>query len=210
MQKEIAKILKDKIFDLPFIELIAGLTQPVSYQDKDANNEFRKVILPMAYDITDKTETAAECSVGKERDLVPNSDRKSIFYFEEIATGKISGTGRPGSNSMQTTIRLVGWLNKQKLFGDNYANIASFVNTAILSRLVRKNPINEGNIKRLSISVAGFPKPDANLFSKYTYDETIRQFLMPPFECTAIDFICKYEISAACLIVPDWEGGNLC
>lgn len=210
MQQEIATILKSKIFDLPFVDLIAGLAQPIQQADLDENNERRKVVFPMAYDVTDNSETQPNCRVGKERDLVPDSSRKSIFYFEDQGTRRRTGSGRPGSVAMQTNIRLVGWINKQKLVGNDYSQIQTYINSAIMGRLIRANPINHGNIKRLTITLGGFPKADGTLFSQYSYDETIRQFLMPPYECTGIDFVCKYEVSDHCLQHINFEGGSQC
>ena len=206
MNKEIAEILRDRIKDLPFIDVCAGLVQTIVVAN-DPNNEKRRFSFPMSYDVDTSAGQGSSCYVGKERDLMPDSSKKSIFYFEDMGISPAKVFGRPG---FQSTIRLVGWINRSRLLGDKYINVSTFAMSAIVGRLARKNPINIGNMKMLSVTVGTIPRQDASLFSRYSYDESVTQFLMPPFECIGIDFICKYIVKDNCLINLNFEGGSVC
>lgn len=211
MNKEIANILRDKIKDLPFVRTIAGLVQTVEYLQPDSDNNMHRVAMPMSYEVlVPGTMSDASCFDGRERELVPDSRKGSIIYFEELAAVSRGVLGRPGTIALQSTIRLVAWMDRERLVGDRYTNISTTCISQIMGRLVGRNPMNVGNIKRLSVTVANIPNQNAALFSKYTYDEKIRQYLMPPFECFGIDFVCKYVVSDRCLAGMDFQNGSKC
>lgn len=205
MNKEIALVIANKIKDLPFIDVLAGMVKSVTTeQPSDAST--KRVVFPVAYEIV-KPE-ATECT-SKSRDLVPNSKKKSIIYFEDFGANPTSG-GRPGKPMFQSTIRLVAWFNRNRLVGDQYANISTFCQSAIIGLLTGKNPINTGNFQRLTFSANRLPPQDAGIFSRYTYDEATRQYLMPPYECFAIDFTCRFAVRDTCLSMLNFEGGKVC
>lgn len=196
MVKEVANILKGRLINLPFLHTVAGLAQPVIDSKYAGDQENQKIQrkLPVSYDIED--------GVG-ERALVPDGTKKGILYFEDYGTQPDTGTKvRAGQLALITRMRVVCWVNKQKILeGDNvkYDEVtASFV-ADIVARLVSGSAINSTiGISRLFVTLAGLPIQDANIFSRYNYDEAELQYLRPPYEYFAIDLQCKYWVSQTC------------
>jgi hypothetical protein len=201
LQKELANILKGKLLILPFADLVAGLVQTLTTQEPSADNATTITTRrPVAYDVTI---VGGDPCAGKEVALMPDSRRKSIIYFEDYG---ISTTGTlRGLTGYNSSLRLIAWLDRSKLVGDSYTEIAGRCQSAIVSILAHKNPENIGMFTRLQIDVAKIPPQDPALFGKYTYNETDRQYLRPPFEFFGIDFTCRFYVPEKCLTGIPWN-----
>lgn len=200
MNKELSSILKARIQNLPFIDKLAGLVQTVeitSYVDDETNpaNVKTKEIknkFPVSYDVTG---VADDCT-GPEKDLIPDSSRKSITYFEDFGstvTGNIDGI-----IDFSSKLRLICWLNRDRLVGDAYKEISAFCISAIIGKLTAKQFSNAGIFTQLNVKPQAIQPQNANLFSNYTYDQNVRQYLRPPFEFFGIDLLCTYKVSGKC------------
>lgn len=204
MNRELCNILKDFIAPLPFIDVLAGLVQTIEDNQPVEDGPAVRNRFPMSYNhnLTDA------CRLGEERQLIPDSSKKSIIYFED--NGSVVGqAGRNGDVEVTGNVRLVAWLNRSRLTGDKYDLISGYCMSAICGRLDLKFK-NMGIFKRLTVRPVRFPPQDANLFSRYTYDETVRQFLMPPFEVFAIDFTANYMVNAGCISEVDFSNPDNC
>lgn len=201
MNKELATVLRTKLAGLPFVDLLAGMAQTVSVSDPNQDDQAPAVIqkrYPVTYDATGTT----DC-IGKEVQLMPDSNRKSIIYFEDYGitvTGRVHG--KVGYNS---SLRLICWLNRANLVGDHYTEVSGRCQATIIDTLLSQNPENVGMFTRLIVNVARIQPQDAGLFGKYTYDETVRQYLRPPFEFFGIDLSCTYQAQASCLNGINWN-----
>lgn len=197
MTKEIAAIMKERIAGLPFLELVAGIAQPViDKKFKDGDNARILKKMPVSYDNLGGKDPI----IGMERQLVPNANRKSIVYFEDYGTATDS-SGRFSVKAIPyiSNIRLVCWMNKQKLMEDKYAEVTAKSIAALVGKLVTGRGINAPGITRLFFTVTKVPIQDANIFARYSYDEAEMQYLRPPYEYFAIDFTAKYTVvSGAC------------
>ena len=196
MQKELSIVLRNRIKALPFIDVLAGLAQTLTRQV--AVNEGASFITekePVSNDVRG-TENQ-----GKQISMVPNSQRKSLIYFEDRNGVQ---PGDDGEGSYKCTMRLVCWMNKANLVGDPYANITgrcvAALNQAICSQHKKANIFHD-----LNVTFAGTPVQDAGIFSRYTYKETDRQYLRPPYEFFAIDYLCKFSVDPNCLSEIDWN-----
>jgi hypothetical protein len=200
MQKELAHILKGKLLTLPFIDLVAGLVQTLTLQDQSEDNlQIIEKRVPVSYD----TWNGSDC-VGKEILLIPDSSRKSIIYFED--NGIEVGERRARIQGFISSLRLVCWLDKSKIVGDQYTpELAGRVQTAIISRLCHKNPENISPLSALRVNIQRIPPQDAAIFGRYTYTETDRQYLRPPFEFFALDLRCNFYASDKCLQGIPWN-----
>lgn len=193
-------MLRDKLADLPFIEILAGLAKTVTDDTiLGESDEVTKIThrLPVCED------TLGEGCEGREVRLNPDSRRKSIIYFEDY--GIVPTGARHGFSLFSSTLRLVCWMNRANLVGDHYAMIGGRVMTMIIGEIANKNPENVDIFKALTVKVARIPPADAGLFSRYTYNETDRQYLRPPFEFFGIDFTCNYRVPAKCLDLINWN-----
>ena len=204
MNRELSSILKDRIAPLPFVEVLAGLVQTTEEVINVEDGPVIKNRFPVSFD----TNIGDACFTGKERELIPDSSRKSIIYFEDNGA-TIGRNGRNGDVDITCKVRLVAWLNRDKLTGNKYSHIAGFCIAAICGRLDIKT-LNTGIFKRLTVKPTNIPPQDANLFSRYTYDQNIRQYLMPPFEVFGIDFTCTAMVNAGCIAEIDFNNPSSC
>lgn len=207
MNKEVARVLKNYIKDLPFVDLIAGLVQTVRIKipvgGDDGGDKLLETRIPVSYD----TEEGIEC-IGKERELIPNSDRKSIIYFEDY--GSTPNKDTHGLIGMDSKLRLVCWLNRALLVGDTYAEVTTPAMGMILNALPMGNPVNKGDLTRLRVSASHIPIQDASIFGKYTYEEAETQYLRPPYEFFAIDLQINFTLSPKCGEKVNWNNPITC
>lgn len=187
MTKELANVMKGMLEGIEFLDVVAGIVQPVvDVKFKEANNMAISRKLPVSYDVTGKGTT-----LGLERQLVPDQSKKSILYFEDF--GSMTDTSaRAGTLAFITNIRLVFWMNKAKAGFEKYDEVSGICIEEILKRLVKSSGTNANGITRLFISNPRILIQDANVFSRYNYPEEVVQYLRPPFEFSAIDFSAKY------------------
>ena len=202
MNKELASLIKNKIQSFPFIDRLAGLVQTV--EDVQPVNEAGKMVInkfPVSYDVF-----GDDCT-GREKDLVPDTKFKSVTYFEDFGS-KIVAT-RGGVTEFNSQLRLISWLNRDRLVGDDYVEISAACINAIIGKICGKLE-NDGIFMQLSIKAFNIPPQNSDLFSKYTYDQTVRQYLRPPFEFFGIDLLCNYRVNPNCLTVINFTIDNNC
>lgn len=198
MNKELSNVLKGKLAGLPFVDLLCGMVQTVT-RDNMIDDTAGKVTkkFPVTYDHNDD-----ECK-GREIMVIPTTSKKSILYFEDF--GVAVTDKRHGMSKYQSSLRLVCWLNRSELVGDQYADISGRCISAIVDTLAGRNPENIGIFTTLTVKVARIPPQDIGLFGRYTYNEQDRQVLRPPFEFFGIDLVCDYFVSSKCLNQIQWN-----
>jgi len=203
MVKEVSSIMKDRLSTLPFLDVIAGVAQPV-IDVKFRNDDNVKISkkMPVSYDLVG----GKSAVLGMERQLVPDQSKKSILYFEDFGTTQDTGARAQAlSNSYVSNIRLVCWINKTKMVQYKYREITAQCIAAINRKLITGTSINSDGITRLMISLSRIPIQNADIFSRYNYDEAELQYLRPPFEYFAIDYTCKYRVKESCLPYINFE-----
>jgi hypothetical protein len=194
MNKEISTILKNRLVGLPFTDTIAGMVQRVEYRDVDQDNNPVTKRMPVAYDVS---ETANACLKGPERALVPDSSKRSIIYFEDSGSSFID---RQSSwLHFRSALTLVCWMNRARLTGDSYSEISAHVIASTVGKIVNRQPESHGIFTRLITNVTRIMPQDATVFSKYTYDETVTQYLRPPFEFFGLLISVDYRINPDCV-----------
>lgn len=197
MNKEIAHVLKERLAvngGLPFVDVLSGLAQRVSYQETNADGNPITKAMPVSYDNT----TADSCTVSPERALIPDSSKKGILYFEDMGSvfvDRLSG----GAMRYRSTLVLVCWMNRARLVGDGYTEITSYCVGTILKKIAPPNFINVPPFVRMRVTPGRILPQDAAVFSRYTYDETITQFLRPPFEFFGMELTVDYGIHPDCI-----------
>lgn len=198
MTKEIAKILKERIVDDPkikFLDVIAGLTQKVTYgQPLDGQATIYKS-LPVSYDVN----TSDTCRVEPETAVVPDSTKKGILYFEESGTGIKEFHPMRGGN-YSSNLTLVCWLNKARLGYQKTEEITAPVISLLLSSVLKGGGYtNEGSFVRFHVNPGRINTQDSSVFNKYTYNEQATQYLRPPFEFFSIQLVVTYQVNPNCL-----------
>lgn len=202
MNKEVANILKQKlIYDqFKFADVIAGMVQTVSYETNDGDG--RKVIQKMPY--TTDVFLNPECHIGKERAMVPDSQKKGIVYFEELGLNFVD---RASNNHLifKSKLLMVCWINKAQLVGDKYIDISTFAITQTIKSFNVFTMSNVGNFSRFNVTPTRILRQDSNVFSRYSYDENINQYLMPPFEFFAIELDISFSVNPKCVDKINFE-----
>lgn len=192
MIKEICTELRDRLQfngDLPYIDVYAGLVQTVQYKQTDANDNPITKRMPVSYD----TNIAADCG-GPEKALTPDSRKKGIIYFEDnggvVTVKELSG----GRTMYRANLMLVCWLNRKRITDDTYAVIGKNAFDGIKAKLLSN--LKPSNYTNLKVNINRF-RQEPNIFSKYSYDETVLQFLRPPFEYFAIELTASFITTCA-------------
>lgn len=197
MNKELSKTLRSRIIEnggLVFVEKYFGMVQTIEKTEMNEEISIRKRFPVATESIVDGI-----CS-SHQQFAIPDSALKGILYFEDQGTFE-NGNVRSGNNFQFTSnLRLVCWINRKKVVSNQFSEITGLAINDILQKLeVNKNPRSEGMFSNISVAVQRIPIQDAQIFSKYTYDESVTQFLMVPFEFFAIDLVVKYSINGSCM-----------
>ena len=194
MNKELAKVLRDRLKgNLAFVDKYGAMVQTVEFkQEQDGGVGVRKR-MPVA------VESIAEgtCS-SLEMQMIPDSSNVGILYFED---GGTLPNGRKNQRyNYVSNLTLICWINRARVLTNSYSEISAMAINEIINKIgAEQNPTNESFFTGLFIEVVRIPKQDAGLFSKYTYDETLTQYLRPPFEFFGIEFKCSYSINPSCI-----------
>lgn len=193
MTGDFAEAIRIEIATLPFIDRLAGMVRPVTIKTEQQTGSFTKQIFPVACNVS-----AADCiNQGKYQDLVPNDSKKSVIYFEENGGSVVIGKER-NNFQFRAGIRIVGWLNLGKL-GVTGCSWSSVAVLQILSKLPQGYfNLNNTYTKCRIASVFEAEKSPA-IFSKYSYDESVIQYLLYPFDYFALNLTIEYVVPLACI-----------
>lgn len=192
MNYSIATIFNTYLDDLSFFERLAAVVRPMTFFTGAEGSAVKK-IYPIDCSTSYKDCVAAS---KKYTDLVPNSKYKSIHYFEDGGVSQINNNGRKDWR-FESKLRLVGWINLKKL-GKTDCSISAKAILQIINALP-SDRFNSGEYMNIQItSISEAPKSSA-IFSKYTYDEAVTQYLMFPFDYYALDITTQFTISKSCI-----------
>lgn len=192
MNVDIANIIKSYILGQAFVDKIGGLVRPLSFQQGDGEKAYTKII-PI-----DCGATYEDCIKGKYTDLIPNSKYKSVIYFED---GGISFTdSQPRDFSFESRLKLVCWLNQSKL-GKSSCSISALAILNLL-KIIPDGYFNSSPYTRIKIQAVGQDQKSPSIFSKYTYDEKVLQYLLYPFDYFALNLKVNFTVPRSCII--DW------
>lgn len=197
MTAAIAKILKDMISGMLIVDKIAGLVTTVEKaQPTDIEGAFAVSKFPASVDSNYEDCITSGCY----KDLVPNSGLKSIIYFEDLGTKALGGKEQ-SAYKYQTRLRLVCWLNNRLIQTGECMSINHLIITQI-RELLEIGYFNEGDFKKIRITLESVVDNDYKLFDRYTYPSEAVKFLMHPYEAFGMNLSCEYSISPSCL--PDF------
>lgn len=193
MIEVVANELRRPLIDLGWIDIAGGLVREQKIRVGDVEKT-----LPAFPDPDDHSQMIL---------LTPDSGRSVITYFEVMTNqnrGDVSG-GR--GHMFSSTIRLVAWFNTQRLAPSGILPqaMAAMVSALAGYRFADVAPV--GNIRVVPFQEA--PKSPA-IFARWTYDETETQYLMPPFDYFAFDFLVSFTLSTSCPVVNILKTNSNC
>jgi len=190
MNQAIAEIIKEYVETLSFVDKIAGLvsTQSMTITGEDGVKVIKR------YPVACCT-TADDCKAGAYNDLTPNSQYKSVIYFED---GGLSFERYAGNfKYYKSNLRLVAWLNVQKILEEDCESSQCTYSSHAIADIIRILPEFPQNIDpftRVYIEVTGQVIRDNSIFSKYTYNELQTQYLLSPYDYFALEITTTFGI----------------
>lgn len=201
MQKEVGNVLKNRLASLPFIDVLAGTVQTLTVTDTTGGGpdaESVETTTTKRFPVSDDHNQDPGI-FGIETVLMPDSARRSIIYFEDYGISLLPELH--GLKRYQCNLRLIAWFNRELLTGKTtYSPVSGPLMAAIIEKLVTLNPVNVAMFSRFMTRVVRIPAQDGALFGRYTYQETTRQYLRPPFEFFALDLENTFCVNPSCLI----------
>lgn len=192
MINNVAKDILEQINSIHWLDTYAGIVKTVS-------KEYQENGVPVVKRFPVSCEaTTSDCfSNGTYKDLVPDSSKKSILYFEEVGGAQLISKERDVFN-YQTTLRMVCWLN-QKLLGTEDCSISDKAICDIMNAMNFKRHNNVPlNLQKINIRFATQEAKTANIFAAYNYQEEKSQYLMYPFDYFALNFVVQFSINKNC------------
>ena len=190
MNQAIATIIKNKISGLDFVDKISGLVSAQSISVKNGDDNVTKT-----YPVACCT-TADDCKSGAYNDLCPNSDYKTVIYFEDEGCTLVKTEGR--FQYWESSVTLVCWINVAKILGDACSTGATCtLSSEFIVDIIRELPEFPQNIfpfAQVKIEVEGQTIRSNSIFSKYTFDELQTQYLMAPYDYFALDIKTSFAI----------------
>jgi hypothetical protein len=196
MIREFCDSLKTAIANenFPFVELVAGVVRAVTYTETAEDNKVRRIILPVSWDTN-----AQQCYDQQNpiRDLVPDSSKRGILYFEDNGASIIDSNVY--GNTYQAKINLVCWYNKALILENVYGHAQSTFIMLVKKAIGVDKIVNRPPFTRVMVRIDSIAAQDNTTFRKYTYNETERQYLMPPYEFFNIVLNCRFTVpDSAC------------
>lgn len=192
MNQAVASIIRDHISGLDFVDKIAGLVAPLTFEIKGSDNKLETKTFPIACCVSPE-----DCQKnGAYNDLMPNSAYKTVIYFED--TGVKFTRGESNWKYYTSSLRLVCWINVAKILGDTCnegtaCTLAAHLIVEIIRALPEfpqhHNPFNFVHSEVVSQDVR-----DPAIFKAYTYDEKHTQYLMYPYDYFALDIQTTFAI----------------
>lgn len=183
---DVGDIIISKINTLPFIDKVAGVVRVASFKDGKTTKK---------YPISCRT-SFDDCLKGKRYfDLCPDSSKKSVLYLEGLP---LRQTKKEGNYIYFTAqYNLICWLNLPKLGFTGCSYSASAIQA--LYKKLSINRFNSANYHYVDINILGQQPKDVDPFSKYSYDETVNQYLLYPYDFFVLTINVDFQFDSRCL-----------
>lgn len=193
--------LSDKITPIWWVDKYGGLTYRAEKRDVVDVEGQQVTVVSAAYPVSCDVDGRACWEQQRYADLVPNTARKSVLYWE--APDGMTLTKRDGRFwTFEGNARLVVWLNLKKLGVADCAAPPSFA-LQLIRELTTTIQASDGSLQGASISVslARLLPRRLDLFQQYTYAD-YQHLLMYPNDFFALDFKLSVMLDVTCVESP--------
>lgn len=197
MSEDLAQLLADRLRALPFAERVVGLTSPYQEELPDTENRTKLQRWPVALQLP---EDAPTC----QRDLnylLPDADTGSIFFFEDGTTTPHSFGG--GVTGYQTTFRLLGWVNPNRLS----APLSGTVLAQVVGAALKSGPLPMP-WQKLDLVLTYLPS-GPSLWNHYTAPNPVA-LLLPPYQLLGVEVVARYLLCAPTADLPTLVAASPC
>ena len=191
MNQAIADIIRGHIDSLDFVDKIAGMVAPLTFEIRDKDNNMVVKTFPIACCVS-----ADDCKEGAYNELMPDSAYKTVIYFEDQGVTFVKAESH--WKYYQSTLRLVCWINVAKILGDDCSTGEACTLAAhLIAEIIRALPgfpENHSPFDHVYSEVTGQEIRNPGIFSAYTYDEKHTQYLMYPYDYFALTIQTNFAI----------------
>ena len=197
MINEIIDSLRDSILSLPFIDKYGGLVRIVKKAYTNEQGVYYKT-----FPVTCESDINDSKDEGKLKALMPNSDYKSLAYFESAGSLKVTHMSYKGKDVVKVSapVDFICWLNLPK-FGISECHSSVFHLHIInfFSRKIKKSCSSESfSWVDLSFNINGFASRDEKIFSKYSYGDMMA-LTVYPFDFFKVNLEIVFYVDPKCV-----------
>ena len=203
MNKELSLALLSKLSDIVYLDRTSGCVQVVESVIEGDNSLSITKKIPVT-SLATYTDTIDNAQLV---DMIPDGSYMGMLYFED--NGINNAVKKTGGMSYVSRLRLVCWLNTQRITGKSDMLLCSRVMSDVIERITA-GVYNSGPFLRIQANVENIPVQDSAIFSKYDYSETQTQYLMAPFEFFAIDLVVNFIVPFNCSSEIEVMEANQC
>jgi hypothetical protein len=192
MNQAIANIIKGHIEGLDFVDKIAGLVAPLTFEIKDKDNNMITKTFPIACCVS-----ADDCKEGAYNELMPDSKYKTVIYFED---GGVTFDRYTGNHKYyKSSLRLVCWINIEKIMASGIckSEIPCTYAAHLIAEIIKilpRFPENHSPFDFVYSEVIGQIVRSPSIFGAYTYDEKHSQYLMSPYDYFALTIDTSFAL----------------
>ena len=141
---------------------------------------FKDTLLGVVYPVLQKTQWIPGDRNGTTyQDAVPDDKKTSIVYWEDYGSTTLFSS--PRYHRIQTQVRLIIWMNFNKINGITYNECVREILNCIPKRI--------GN--EVFIMRTGQQAKTSAIFNRYDYRDG-KQYVSPPYDVAALDFQIRY------------------
>lgn len=184
MQKYLADYLMPALVGTPGFSKFGGLVQTLETSEKGTDNR-TAVRYPVTLSIFPPPVEPLTGYV----DFVPDTAESGLLYLEPSALRYVATVG--GRLLFESKLTLVAWMQN--------ANVAQAQANILRRLLPLGQPRNSGVLTRIVLKPGRLLAPEDGLFSRYTYRQDIKQYLLEPFGAFGIELTITYQIPPYCL-----------
>lgn len=194
MINDIGNIIIEKISALTWLDKYTGVVKIAQYNQPTEDGRVIKKSFPISCKDSDP-----DCSViSKYQEFCPDNKKKSVLFLEDKYVRFVKREG--DLFFFQASYDMVAWLNIP-LLGESQCSISSLALLSVFSALP-SIPFSSGVYQRVSISPLGQESKARNPFAKYSFDESINQFLIYPYDYFILPINVDFVVNRKC--IDEW------
>ena len=179
MTEKIAQLILNEISTLNWLDKIGGVVKPLRVNVKGGVEKVYPVCL--------NSETI--CDSSRYTDMVPDSSKRSILYFEDGGVDVIESGCK--YTDMEASLKLVCWVNLPRI-NNAYTN-AEIIKLNLINSIPSRIA-NTDWVTKIRVIFDGEEPKSAGIFSEYTYDEAEIQYLIYPYDFFALNYKIRYSV----------------
>jgi len=188
MITKVAELLRSQIEDLPFVDLLGGLTKPLTLVTNTGEETINKV-LPVDVNVLTNP-----CDQDEKNKYIPDTSKLSVIFFED------QGTTLDREDTyyryLETTLRMMCWFNLPLI---NVDYIDSSLLVLNILETIPERIANTDELFIISVAYEGQASQQEDIFEAYDFNLPEHQYNIFPYDTAGLDFVVSYAVGRNCL-----------